>query len=341
MFRKNRVITFALVLAAVAVAGTVATTSSGAGNAQRTIGLVRGTDSGFFDDVQKGAATASTALGDRLVVQATDNAQGAIDALVAQHVDAIAVDPGERGSGSTLDGSSFDQAHAAGIATLWYRNPSNGTSVWVNLSSATESAHGLADALAAQMGEKGRYVIVPCRPAYPIVQTWLRAVKAYIPARYPHMKRVAIVYGDDTGGGGETAMFARFIKKHRRVRGLIALCPTEAFVVPRAITHARKVGKVFASGNGGDYAYAPIDPELAKYVRSGAEELVSAGDPVKLGYLTVWAADYLASGHTFAPGQYTVGGPVGTVSYFSTNHELRLGQLLTITKENVDQYAAP
>jgi hypothetical protein len=133
-------------------------------------------------------------------------------------------------------------------------------------------------------------------------------------------------------------MFAHFIKKHRRVRGLIALCPTEAFVVPHAIIQAHKVGKVFASGNAGDYAYRPVDPQLVTYVRRGAEQLVSAGDPVKLGYLTVWAADYLASGHTFAPGPYNVGGPVGTVSYFSANHELRLGQPLTITKANIDQY---
>jgi rhamnose transport system substrate-binding protein len=332
--------TSALALATVAAtAGILASTSSGGSVAQRTIALVRGTDSGFYDDVQRGAETASAALGDRLVVRATDDTRSAIDALVAQHVDAIAVDPGERGSGSVLNGSSFDQARAAGIGTLWYRNPGNGTSIWVNLSSATEFAHALGDRLAAQMGGKGLYGIVPCRPANPIVQTWLRAVKAYMPARYPHMKRVAIVYGNDAGDAAETAMFAHFIKKHRRLRGLIVLCPTEAFVVPHAITQARQVGKVFASGNGGDHAYAPVDPQLAKYVRSGAEELVSAGDPVKLGYLTVWAADHLASGQTFAPGQYDVGGPVGTVSDYAANHELRLGQTLTITKDNIDQYA--
>ena len=39
-----------------------------------------------------------------------------------------------------------------------------------------------------------------------------------------------------------------------------------------------------------------------------------------------------------APGSYDVG-PVGTVQYFSHNHELRFGQPLTITKANVDQYA--
>lgn len=341
MFRKKSVMTSALALATVAViAGMLASTSSGRSHAQRTIGLARGTDSGFYDDLQRGAETASAALGDRLFVDKSDDPRGTVESFVAQHVDAIAVDPGEPGSGSTLDGSALEKAHAAGIATLSYGNPSNATvSVWVNLSSATEFAQALGDALAAQMGAKGGYVIVPCRPAYPIVQTWLRTVKAYMPAQYPHMKRVAIVYGNDAGDAAETAMFAHFIKKHRGVRGLIALCPTEAFVVPRAIIQARKVGKVFASGNGGDYAYAPVDPELVKGVRRGVEELVSSGDPVKLGYLTVWAADYLASGHTFTPGSYDLGGPVGTATYYAANHELRLGQTLTITKDNIDQYA--
>jgi rhamnose transport system substrate-binding protein len=337
MFRK-RIVMAALALGASAcVTGVLAGSSSGSAQAPHTIGLVRGTDSGFFDDVQKGAEAESTVLGDRLVVQAADNAQSAIDALTAQHVDAIAVDPGEHGSGSVLDGSSLDAAHATGIATLWYRNPSNGTSVWVNMSTEVAFAHALADALAAQMGEKGGYVIVPCRPAYRIVQTRLRAIKAYIRGRYPKMKRVAVVYGNDAADAAETAMFSRFIKKHPSVRGLIALCPAEAFVVPHAIVQAGKTGKVFSSGNGGDSTYAPIDPGFVDNVRSGAEELVLPGDPVKLGYLTAWAADYLASGHTFAPGQYNVGGPVGTV-LFAGKHELRLGEPLTITKDNVDQY---
>lgn len=152
------------------------------------------------------------------------------------------------------------------------------------------------------------------------------------------MKRVAIVYGKRRGRYGRDCdarpLHREASKRARPYRPL----PAEAFVVPRAIVQARKLGKVFSSGNGGDYAYAPIDPGFVSNVRSGAEELVSPSDPVKLGYLTAWAADYLASGHTFAPGPYNVGGPVGTVTYYSANQELRLGQLLTITKDNIDQY---
>jgi len=81
-----------------------------------------------------------------------------------------------------------------------------------------------------------------------------------------------------------------------------------------------------------------VDPGLARYVRRGAEEIVCEADPAKLGYLTVWAADYLAGGHSLAPGSYDVGGPVGTVHYYSHNQELRLGKPLTITKANLAQY---
>jgi len=75
------------------------------------------------------------------------------------------------------------------------------------------------------------------------------------------------------------------------------------------------------------------------YVRSGAAEEVIAGDPRKIGYLTVWGANYLLTGHHFRPGAYQVGGPIGLVWYYAKHQELRLGQPLTITKKNVDQYA--
>ena len=50
-------------------------------------------------------------------------------------------------------------------------------------------------------------------------------------------------------------------------------------------------------------------------------------------------ADYLLTGHHFRSGAYQVGGPIGLVWYYATHQELRLGQPLTITKKNVDQYA--
>ena len=324
-----------LVAAVAAAAGLVASTSSGATKAQRTIALVRGTNS-FYDPVQTEAEAASAALGVRLLIEVADDAAtqiSTIKSLIAKHVDAIAVDPTDHPAALK---PVLAQAQAAGIPTLSFESSIPGSnSVWVNQSGVAAYAQALADALASQIGGKGQYVIVPCRPANPIVHTWLKAIEKYVPTRYPRMKRVAVVYGDDSGNPQETAMFKHLIKTHRRLRGLIAVCPTESYVLPQAIIHARKLGKVFAAGNGG---CLPVDPGLARYVRRGAEEIVCEADPAKLGYLTVWAADYLAGGHSFAPGSYDVGGPVGTVHYYSHNQELRLGKPLTITKANLAQY---
>ena len=90
------------------------------------------------------------------------------------------------------------------------------------------------------------------------------------------------------------------------------------------------------AGNGiGSLAH----PQLRGYVESGAEELVFTDNPIKLGYLTAWAAHYLLTGPHFRPGAYQVGGPVGVVYYYAKHQEQRLGQPLTITKTNPGAYA--
>jgi ABC-type sugar transport system substrate-binding protein len=289
--------------------------------------------------VEKGAQAAAAGLGDRLdITEASDAATqiSTIKSLIAEHADAIAIDTDLGSQTVNQVVPELAKARAAGIPTLSFEQQYPG-SVWVSLSSPDQFAQALADALASQMGGTGQYAIVPCRPAESIVQTWLKSVEGYVPQRYPAMKQVAVVYGDSGNGNADTHMFKRLIKRHRHLRGLIFLCPGEAQGVPQQVIAARKVGKVFSAGNGG--ACPPVAGPALGYVRRGAEELVCGGDPVKLGYLVVWAADYLASGHALAPGQYNVGGPVGSVSYYAENQELRLGQPLTITKDNVDQYS--
>jgi rhamnose transport system substrate-binding protein len=210
----------------------------------------------------------------------------------------------------------------------------------VSQSTPDQYAQALADALSSQMAEGGQYAIVACAPHTSIVPIWLKDVEAYVPQRYPRMKRVAVAY--DHTGNGDTHMFRRLITRHPHLRGMIFLCPLGSYVLPQQVIRAHKVGKVFSAGNGGDCPpLSESETPLPHYVRRGAEVIVCPGDPVKLGYLVVWAADYLARGQTFAPGSYDIGGPVGTVQYLAHDAELPLGQPLTITKANVDQYAEP
>jgi hypothetical protein len=169
------------------------------------------------------------------------------------------------------------------------------------------------------------------------VQSWLKAIESYVTRRSPGMSRVAVVYGDTGNGDAYTNLVGKLIKRHPQLRGLINVCPGESYILPRQVIQMHKVGKVFSAGNGGDCP--PLYIDLVRFVRRGAEEIVCAGDPANLGYLAVWAADYLGSGHTFASGKYDVGGPVGTVSYVATDMELPLGQPITITRANLTKYA--
>ena len=340
----NRRIALLSMLTAAVVAGTgaFASASHSASRAQLTIGFVlQGPGSPTASDEEAGAQSAAAALGDRLAIteSASDPSTqiSAINSLVAQHVAAIAVSTDEGPTAIKQILPALARARAAGIPTLSFEQRYPG-SVWVNLSGPAQYAHALADALASQMNERGQYLIVPCRPAESIVQTWLKAVKAYVPRRYPRMHRVGIVYGGTGNGAAGTLVLRPLLKKYPHLRGFIFLCPSESYTGPPQLAHAHLIGKVFSAGNGD--GCPPLYVAYANSVRAGSAEMVCAGDPNHLGYLTIWAADHLASGHalTLTPGSYHVGGPVGTVRYFSHNQELRLSQPLTITKANLDQY---
>ena len=336
-----------VLIAALALAASAAATmllpgeSNGGAKAPRTIGLITETGAGgFFDKFDSGGKSAATALGDHLAiteVSDTPTQIRTIKSLVAHHAAAIAFHPDPTTVKQVLP--ALARARAAGIPTVSYELHSPG-SVWVSQTSEAQFAQALADALAAQMNQQGQFVIVSClrsAGAYPIVATELKLTKAYIQRRYPQMQRVGVAYGDLGNGDVDTHLFNRLMRAHPHLRGLIFLCPGEAYNQPPLLVQAHKVGEVFTAGNGG--GCPPVDDPYLTSVRLGAEEIVCPGDPVKLGYLTVWAADYLAAGHTFAPGSYDVGGPVGTVQYFRQNEELRLGQPLTITKANLAKYA--
>lgn len=327
-----------LVAAVAAAAGLLARTSSGAAQTQRTIGLVvLGTSgSSLTPYVENGGQAAAAALGDQLAIKEAPDAPtqtSAIESLIAQHVAAIAVDNEQADPGVK---QALAQAREAGIPTLSFENRYAG-SVWVNPSSPAQHARAFADALASQMKERGQYVIVPCRPANPIVGTELTLIRAYVQHRYPRMHRVGVVYGGDGNGPTGSLLLRPLLRKYPHLRGLIFLCQDEAYNGPPQLIHMHKAGKVFSSGDASSYAPPVVEPWLTS-VRLGVEELVIPGDPAKLGYLTVWAADHLATGQALAPGAYDVGGPVGTVHYFGQNEELRLGQPLTITQANLSQY---
>jgi ABC-type sugar transport system substrate-binding protein len=283
--------------------------------------------------IARGGRAAAKALGVRYVF--TNGDLDGIAWLIAQRVDAVA---GE-GYDTTMT-PILAKVRSAGILLL-----SSGDdiaarrSVWVNFSNPAAYAQALADALASQIKGRGEYALVRQPGQFPIADEEQGMVAKYVAKTYPNMHLDGTVEGSDVNGQPEPQLVEGYMAAHPKLKGLIAIVPRSEYAAAVAIAEAHKIGKVFSAGNGGGSLTTSFGAPLAPFVRSGATKLVYAGDQTKLGYLTVWAAHYLLTGHRFRPGAYNVGGPIGIVWYHASHQELRLGQPLTITKANVDVYA--
>jgi rhamnose transport system substrate-binding protein len=310
-----------VVLTALVAAGVLAATSSGA--PQR-----RGDTLAFAVDPKDprlpGMRTAAKRLGVRLVVSKNLD----VRELVSHHVGAILGD----GYEPSLR-PFFNQARKAGILVISSEDDiAAKRDLWVSYSGSVTYSHALADALASQIQSMGEYAILEEQHQFPIADAEEKLVAAYIPKAYPSMKLDGVLNLTGAGDQAEVDAVESFMAAHPNLKGLIGIAPTEAYMAAAAITQTGRIGKIFSAGNGGSWLRGT---DLVGYVRSGATVDVMPGDPVKLGYLTVWAAHYLLTGHHLKSGQYRLAQWGLRVTYYPRHQELRLGGPLTITKYNL------
>jgi rhamnose transport system substrate-binding protein len=331
MIRKT-IVAIALALSLAAGGATLLAGPSGATHRRYTVASFA-----YVQSTAIGGRAAAKRLGMRFIMTPHNPPPQVVvrtyESMIARNVDAIIAD----GYVPQLR-PIFNKVRKAGILLL-----SSGDDIaakrdlWVNYSAASAFVPALADALASQINKSGEYAILEEQHQFPVATMWEKEVAAYIPKTYPNMKLDGVLDLSGAGDQAEADAVKSFMAAHPNLKGLLAITPTEAFMAAEAIQQAGRIGQIFSAGNGGTGNLKGTP--LPGWIRSGAIVDVLSGDPVNLGYLTVWAAHYLLTGHHFRPGAYQVGGPIGLVYYYARHQELRLGQPLTITKKNVDQYA--
>jgi rhamnose transport system substrate-binding protein len=315
-----------------ALAATLVARASGAPHQRRTVAWV----DYYIPALAKGGREAATRLGVRYITPVSkDGDPGAIriyKSLIAHHVDAIL-----SGGYDPALTPVFRQVRKAGILLISSGDDIAGPrDLWVGPSDPVAYAHALGDSLASQVHGKGEYAILRERGEFPIADKWAKLVQAYMPKAYPNMKLDAVLTETGAGGQEEVDSIKSYMAAHPKLVGLIGIAPTEAWCEADAITQSGRIGQVFSAGNAGGGLVGTPQPG---WVRSGAMQAVLTANQKTLGYLSVWAANYLLTGHHFRPGAYHVGGPVGLVWYYAKHQELRLGQPLTITSRNLARYA--
>lgn len=329
MIRRQILLVAAFGLLLAALGATLLAGTSRAAHRRYTIAYLT------YVNMEAGAKEAGERLGVRVLVHRNASltpreVKKLYTSMIARHVDAIVSD----GFDPSMK-PIYRKVRKAGILLI-----SSGDDIaarrdlWVSQSGRVSYGEALADALASQIGGKGEYAILDEQGEFPIAHAWKQVVEDYIQKAYPNMRLVGAPTETGFGDAAEIASVKTFISAHPDLKGLISVTPTETYMAGEAITEAGRIGQVFSAGNGG----SGLDFQLRGYVRTGAAELVYGSDPIKQGYLTVWAAHYLLTGHRFTAGEYHVGGPIGNVWYYPKHQELQLGQPLIVTKKNLAFY---
>ncbi len=285
----------------------------------------------YFNAMEKGGNEAAKDLGVEFVYTGPTTADSAaqiqiVDNLITKGINAIAVAPND----PAAIGPILKKAKDKGIKVFTSDTDAPGTvrEFFVNQALAEDIGNTTMDVLAKAMDGKGEFAIVSCGPTAQNLNTWIEIEKKRQAAKYPQMKLVSLKYaGEDIQ---EAIKVGRdLITAFPNLKGLIGQCSTSAPGVAEAVTQMGKIGKVFATG-------ISVPSLMRKYVKSGAVKSFVLWDPVKLGYLTVWAGKEMVEGRAL---KATNDVPtIGKVKYLADQKMLLLGPPTVFDTSNVDKY---
>ncbi len=285
----------------------------------------------YFNAMEKGGNEAAKDLGVEFVYTGPTTADSAaqiqiVDNLITKGLNAIAVAPND----PAAIGPILKKAKDKGIKVFTSDTDAPGTvrEFFVNQALAEDIGNTTIDVLAKAMDGKGEFAIVSCGPTAQNLNTWIEIEKKRQAAKYPQMKLVSLKYaGEDIQ---EAIKVGRdLITAFPNLKGLIGQCSTSAPGVAEAVTQMGKIGKVFATG-------ISVPSLMRKYVKNGAVKSFVLWDPVKLGYLTVWAGKEMVEGRSLKAVNDVP--TIGKVKFLADQKMLLLGPPTVFDASNVDKY---
>jgi rhamnose transport system substrate-binding protein len=288
---------------------------------------------GFFDAVHRGADEAAKSLGAEVIFTGptTPTAEGQIEvinALVAQHVAAIAV------SANDPDAlvPALQRALTRGIKVVSFDSAVDPKGRNLHVAAASEELIGRSCAqLAADLapGGHGKVAVVSATPTSTNQNAWLAQMRKAL-ASFPGLQDAGVVYGDDVADKSYRETVA-LVKEHPDLAVVVSLSSVGLVAAAKAIEDQGLTGKVRVTGLG-------LPSELVGYVHRGVVPKFALGNPVDLGYATTEVAVRLARGPDPQPGQPIPTGRLGEITFDPTGFGA-LGSPQIYDASNVDQYA--
>ena len=295
--------------------------------------VIKETTNPYYNATLKGALIAAGEIGGTAKnygpTQSSPQAQiEIINNLADRHVPAIAIAP----SDPNAVVPAMKRAQKLGAKVISYDADSapEGRPFFVNQATTESVGKFAGEKLAEIMGDKGKVAVVSAQPTAANQNAWIAAFRAEI-KKHPNIEVVDEVYGYDNEQKAYDLTVA-LTTKYPDLGGLYApTCPGLP-AVARALESVNK-------GKGVIKLVGLCVPSItAKYMLDGTIGVFYLWDPVKLGYITYYAAKYFAEGKIQGkPGDsftITNGKWPGTYT-IQPNHEIVTGQPLQFTEANL------
>jgi rhamnose transport system substrate-binding protein len=284
-----------------------------------------------------GGKKALAELGGKVVVSSgTEDTAAAqipsIQAAIQAHADAIVV----AGNDPSALCPSLAQAAAAGIVLVSFDSdvtcPNH---LFINQANTEQIGTSEVDLLAKEINSTGQIAILSAAATATNQNAWIKYMKQQL-TKYPNMKLVSTVYGNDDPAKSLTVLQG-LLSAYPNLKGIIS--PTTVGISTAGqylSTHKDVAKRVTLTGLG-------LPSQMKPYVKDGTVKAFELWDPSKLGYLAGYAAANLAqkkfaltAGATFTAGtlgSYTVLAPAA-----GTGPSVVLGPPTVFDSSNIDNF---
>jgi rhamnose transport system substrate-binding protein len=201
--------------------------------------------------------------------------------------------------------------------------------LFINQASTAQIGTSEVDLLAKEINDTGDIAIVSAAASATNQNAWIGYMKQEL-AKYPKMKLVATVYGNDDPTTA-TQVTQGLLEQYPNLKGIIS--PTTVGIAAAApvLDSAKYRGKIALTGLG-------TPDSLKKYVSDGTIKSFELWNPANLGYLAGYAAVEAASGKiNGTAGQTFTAGKLGSFTVGSDKTVL-LGPPFVFSAANIGQF---
>ena len=201
--------------------------------------------------------------------------------------------------------------------------------LFINQASTAQIGTSEVDLLAAELHDTGDIAIVSATASATNQNAWIGYMKQEL-AKYPKMKLVSTVYGNDDPTTA-TQVTQGLLQQYPNLKGIISPTTVGIAAAAAVLDTAKYRGKVLLTGLG-------TPDSLKKYVSDGTIKGFELWNPANLGYLAGYAAVEVASGKiSGTQGQTFNAGKLGTFTV-GADKTVLLGPPFVFNSSNISQF---